>query len=114
MGKESYCAVHMAEYRKKKQAKMVTYDHQRGSKHQRGYNARWDRLSKLFRKNNPFCAICEKNGILKIGQCVDHIIPHKDDKELFWDSDNLQTLCFSCHGIKTAGEDGGFNNKIKE
>jgi 5-methylcytosine-specific restriction protein A len=39
---------------------------------------------------------------------VDHIIPHKGDKALFWDSGNWQALCKRCHDVKTATEDGGF------
>jgi 5-methylcytosine-specific restriction protein A len=35
---------------------------------------------------------------------VDHIIPHKGDMKLFWDSDNWQGLCKSCHSKKTAKE----------
>lgn len=39
---------------------------------------------------------------------VDHIIPHKGDKQLFWDRDNWQPLCKKHHDRKTATEDGGF------
>jgi 5-methylcytosine-specific restriction protein A len=41
---------------------------------------------------------------------VDHIIPHKGDKDLFWDSNNWQPLCKTCHDEKTAREDGAFGN----
>jgi 5-methylcytosine-specific restriction endonuclease McrA len=27
----------------------------------------------------------------------DHIIAHKGDEDLFWDADNLQSLCKPCH-----------------
>jgi len=37
---------------------------------------------------------------------VDHIEPHKGDEELFYDINNLQSLCKSCHDRKTAKEDG--------
>lgn len=39
---------------------------------------------------------------------VDHKVPHKGDKALFWDSTNWQSLCKPCHDRKTAREDGGF------
>ncbi len=39
---------------------------------------------------------------------VDHIIPHKGDQSLFWDSSNWQPLCKHHHDQKTAREDGGF------
>ena len=37
---------------------------------------------------------------------VDHIIPHKGDRKLFWDKTNWQALCKPCHDAKTAREDG--------
>jgi 5-methylcytosine-specific restriction protein A len=39
---------------------------------------------------------------------VDHIRPHRNDPELFWNSENFQSLCVQCHSIKTVNEDGGF------
>lgn len=39
---------------------------------------------------------------------VDHIIPHRGDQQLFWDTNNWQGLCKPCHSRKTAQEDGGF------
>ena len=50
-------------------------------------------------------------GVAVSGQqmaVVDHIIPHKGDKVLFWDRSNWQPLCKTCHDTKTAREDGGF------
>ena len=35
---------------------------------------------------------------------VDHIIPHKGDKNLFWNVGNWQSLCHSCHSRKTMNE----------
>jgi len=32
---------------------------------------------------------------------ADHIIPHTGDSNLFWDVDNLQSLCDRCHNQKT-------------
>lgn len=45
------------------------------------------------------CAAC---GM--IGDHVDHIEPHRGDMALFLDVANLQVLCESCHGRKTAAE----------
>lgn len=62
--------------------------------------------------DNPLCAICGKGpGRSRMDMNVDHIRPHRGDHGLFWDHDNLQTLCPSCHSRKTAGEDGGFGNE---
>jgi len=36
---------------------------------------------------------------------VDHRIPHRGDKRLFWDRNNWEPLCASCHsGHKQARE----------
>lgn len=53
--------------------------------------------------------MCEKKGKLVGVQVVDHIIPIKQGgKELC--SDNLQSLCHSCHNRKTRLE----NRKNKD
>jgi len=33
---------------------------------------------------------------------VDHIIPHRGSKALFWAKSNWQALCFDCHARKSA------------
>ena len=34
---------------------------------------------------------------------LDRVIPHRGDQNLFWDEDNWQALCKSCHDRKTGG-----------
>jgi 5-methylcytosine-specific restriction protein A len=82
----------------------------RGSRHDRGYTSRWDKARKGFIVKHPLCAEHERNGEVVTGQVVDHIVPHRGDKKLFWDRSNWQTLCKMCHDTKTAREDGGFGN----
>ena len=41
--------------------------------------------------------MCERRGVLTPATVVDHIIPHRGDMTLFWDSANWQPLCKSCH-----------------
>jgi 5-methylcytosine-specific restriction protein A len=41
---------------------------------------------------------------------VDHRIPHRGDKRLFWDQSNWQSMSKTCHDRKTATADGGFGN----
>lgn len=65
----------------------------------------------MFLSRNPLCVHCFKEGRYISAKIVDHIIPHKGDMKLFWDSENHQPLCESCHNKKTAKEDGGFGNK---
>lgn len=52
----------------------------------------------------PFCRECAKFGLRIPATDVDHIVPHRGDWSLFVDSDNLQSLCHSCHSRKTALE----------
>lgn len=47
---------------------------------------------------------CERRGHITPATVVDHIIPHEGNLELFWDENNIQSLCKSCHDRKTAGE----------
>lgn len=74
--------------------------------YQRGYNLAWNKYSKSYRRDNPWCVMCLPK--LVAAQCVDHIKPisGKDDP-LFWEPGNHQSLCWTCHSIKTATEDGG-------
>ena len=54
-----------------------------------------------FLRGHPLCAECMKQGKLTPATVVDHIIPHRGDKKLFWDESNWQPLCESCHNHKT-------------
>lgn len=90
------------------------YDRQRGSAAKRLYGARWQRLRKRKIAEHPWCqaAGCGRPVSLRTAH-VDHVVPHRGDEELFWDEDNLQVLCETCHNRKTAEEDGGFGNPRK-
>lgn len=57
---------------------------------------------------HPFCVECQREGSLEMATVVDHIVPHKGDMDLFWDSNNWQGLCKRHHDKKTATQDGGF------
>ena len=82
----------------------------RKTAHERGYDSAWSRYSRQYRRDNPWCVMCLPR--LKAAKCVDHIIPVKGkDDPLFYDPDNHQSLCWSCHSTKTAQEDGGFGNR---
>lgn len=78
---------------------------------QRGYSNRWARYSKQRLQQHPWCAECEREGVVMPGAVTDHIVPPKGDEALFWDESNHQTLCKRHHDSKTAREDGGFGNK---
>lgn len=85
-------------------------DNRRGSAASRGYDHRWQRYRADYLRRHPLCAACEKQGQVAAATVVDHITPHRGDKELFWNQANHQPLCKACHDSKTATEDGGFGN----
>jgi len=74
---------------------------------QRGYTGDWARASRAYRKENPLCVRCKAEGRLTPATQVDHIKPWRGDRELFWDISNWQSLCASCHSLKTNHEDRG-------
>jgi 5-methylcytosine-specific restriction enzyme A len=55
----------------------------------------------------------EHKGVLYEAVVVDHIIPHRGNRTLFWDRNNWQGLTESDHNRKTALEDGGFGRNIQ-
>lgn len=71
----------------------------RPSARERGYDSKWDkeRAEYLARPENRLCRCgCGRNADM-----VDHIIPHRGDKKLFWDRKNWQPLATSpCHASK--------------
>ena len=88
----------------------VPVTEQRETASQRGYNSRWQKARLTFLARHPLCAECERQGKVTAATVVDHVIPHKGDQRLFWDTSNWQAMCKTCHDVKTATEDGGFGN----
>lgn len=78
------------------------------SSSKRGYNADWRTVRRMHLAEHPLCVECQKFGRTVLAHHVDHITPHKGDRNLFVDRNNLQSLCAPCHSRKTAVEDGGF------
>jgi len=87
----SYCSKH------KKQLEA-----NRPTSTERGYNYRWQKVRKIYLRKNPLCVECLKEGRVESATVVDHIEPHRGDNEKFWNEDNFQSLCESCHNRKTA------------
>ena len=87
----TYCPEHSA----------ASPDRLRGHAAERGYDAKWRRARKRFLQHHPLCANCLSQGVLTPATVVDHIVPHRGDRALFWDEKNWQPLCKSCHDRKT-------------
>ena len=82
---------------------------------ERGYTYRWQKARLTFLAREPLCVMCKAKGQTTAAILIDHIIPHKGDMKLFWDTSNWQALCKPCHdidksaierGLKTYGADG--------
>lgn len=89
-----YCADHTQEKHR--------YDRYRGTAAQRGYDGQWRKARLGFLRKHPLCVYCLKVDKIEAATVVDHIEPHKGDKELFWRRSNWQSLCKVCHDAKTA------------
>jgi len=83
-----------------KRVKRKRVEH-RGNSTERGYDAKWQKISRAFRKAQPNCAECGVVNEMR-RMVVDHIVPHRGDRKIFWDPSNWQTLCQTCHNKKTA------------
>lgn len=87
------------------------------SAHRRGYDEVWQARSRAWRfdpahRERLWCADPFKlHGLARLATVVDHIIPHKGDRALFWDETNWQSLCGSCNSIKAAKLEGAFGNR---
>lgn len=66
-------------------------------------SAQWRRLRKYKILSEAYCENCARHGRTVAAQEVDHIQPVKKGG-IFFDLKNLQSLCKTCHSIKTASE----------
>ncbi|WP_050942348.1 HNH endonuclease [Acetobacter tropicalis] len=58
------------------------------------YDHKWRAYSIAYRKSNPFCVECLKEGIYNSDNIhVDHIIPITENPELKYEESNHQSLC---------------------
>lgn len=89
---ELYCEEHRKLYTRESAAK-------------RGYTSKWQKMSKQYLRKHPLCVKCMANGKYVPATVVDHIKPHRGDKELMWNQNNWQSLCKPCHDKKTLTED---------
>jgi len=74
---------------------------------QRGYGGKWQRYRAAYLAKHPLCRMCEAKGRVTAANVVDHIVDHRGDTKLFWDTSNWQPLCKPCHSEKTAAEGVG-------
>ena len=83
----------------------------------RGYSYKWQQARAAYLVKHPFCVYCLRDagipvsddatavglacmgkGIgLPMATVVDHVIAHRGDMKVFWDSANWQSLCAPHH-----------------
>ena len=73
----------------------------RGTAASRGYDYAWQKARDSYIRENPLCIYHLLRDEIRAAECVDHIIPHRGSRELFWDYDNWCSLCGDCHGWKS-------------
>lgn len=76
----------------------------RGSSTARLYDKHWRKARKSHLIREPLCRPCKATHRTTPATIVDHIIPHRGDLTLFWDRSNWQSICETCHSIKSTKE----------
>ena len=89
-----------------RKARIKRYDAERGSAAKRNYGHRWRKVRLAYLRRHPLCVWCDADGRLTASTVVDHIVPHRGDKRLFWNRKNWQALWKPCHDRKGAIQDG--------
>ncbi|WP_270387029.1 AAA family ATPase [Acinetobacter guillouiae] len=79
---------------------------------ERGYGYRWQKYRLSFLQTNPLCVYCLEQNRVTEAKVVDHIVPHRGDQDLFWNADNHQSLCMSCHSSIKQQEEQGSGKSI--
>jgi len=74
----------------------------------RNDNRTFRRLRAAWLMGHPLCTLCRQPGNI-----LDHIRPHRGDRDLFWSQDNWQTLCRQCHDRKTRSEIGARQGSVR-
>ena len=77
------------------------------------WTAQWRAIAKAQLRDEPLCRYCAKAGKVTPATVCDHVVPHKGDIGLFWNIENLQSLCSQHHnGSKAMEEARGYSNEI--
>lgn len=75
--------------------------------HQWYHTAGWRTLRSAQLAAEPFCRMCAAAHRRTPATVADHIVPHRGDRRLFFDRNNLQSVCSVHHSEKGRTERGG-------
>ncbi|EHK56786.1 HNH endonuclease signature motif containing protein [Allomesorhizobium alhagi] len=59
--------------------------------------AAWQRLRLAQLRSQPLCERCLCDDVVEVATVVHHRIAHKGDEHLFWDPENLESVCAPHH-----------------
>lgn len=111
-GKNSLCPEHQKETG-------VNLYRERGTTKERGYGADWERVRlRVLERDKYVCCECLRRDpdLVTIAVLVDHITPLNRANPLADPNrlrmSNLESLCRSCHEVKTASEKHRTNGKV--
>jgi len=68
------------------------------------HQKKWKLLRKKKIELNPVCELHLAYNEVIPAQVIDHAIPRRFERNLELEIENLQSLCYQCHGTKTAQE----------
>lgn len=88
-------------YCKEHQSVKTEHEMRRGTRSERGYTYKWYKARDLYLRQHPLCEECLKEHRTRAATVIDHVIPHRGDPMLFWDTRNWQALCKQHHDKKT-------------
>ena len=91
-----------------------TFDHKRynGTEKRKEFNskyqtAQWRKLRQIQLSKHPLCASCLTDGKITQAEHIDHLFPWSAIGEEAFYRNVFQSLCQSCHSIKTTLEQRG-------
>lgn len=82
-------------------------EQERGTAHARGYDSRWRKARHTYLLSHPLCVMCGDEGRVTPADVVDHVVDHKGDQRLFWDTGNWRALCKPHHDRRVDAGDFG-------
>lgn len=68
--------------------------------------ARWLQKRAQQLAEEPLCRMCKGLGKVVAASVADHVVPHRENEDLFWDGE-LQSLCATCHSRHKQAQEHG-------
>ncbi|MDY8111157.1 HNH endonuclease signature motif containing protein [Fulvimarina sp. 2208YS6-2-32] len=77
---------------KRNAERKARHDRDRPNANARGYSSKWREARNGFLAKHTKCVRCGAPATV-----VNHRVPHKGDKRLFWSRSNWEAVCAPCH-----------------